>query len=924
MKLLGNKIAVAIAIFLMLSMSASTALVSAAVYYPAGTHVASYAQINVAPNPVGIGQTVTVNMYLAVPLETSERPFNMTLYITDPNGAKTTYGPFTGDVTGGTYYTFIPDKLGNYSIYWYYPGQTLTGNNGSSTPQGFGALITDPSTSPTVTLTVQQEPITRSSYPITPLPTAWWETPVTAENIQEWYKICGPWLGISSNDFAATGALGLANGFENNVWQPYSSDIASGHVIWTLPWGAGGVPGGMYGGTESSNFWMTRQYQPNFAGVIINGILYSTQFTYATNTGANNGIIAINLFTGQQLWSINTTNPLVTGMMMAYKNPNEYGVKGPFLWTTGTLPASDTGGRQIGSQTNSAGVTIPSPFMNTTGTQWNMYDAFDGRYIGSIVNGSSGGSYSGMQIAQDDQGGLVGYYINSTAGKQLVHPGVGTGTGTTAVTAAVTPYVVTNTGSHLDCFNFTAALLTSSITPARNFIIDWSTGVQFAVPLATNISGTPIAGLQWGVWSVLGNTVCLTAGFVHGNVGSGYEQAGFVTISAMDGIDGHQLMLKNVTIADTGVMEPWTRIGGNCADGKLFLFDGLNWKGVCYDLRTGNKVWGDVQLTSAPGYQINPYDVFNFKSQYANGVELVFGFGGDIWGLNATTGKQMWATNTLSILGDPGIETPYGTWPLWIFAAQAQTNNIAYFGVGHEYDPPLFHGAQMLAINMTDGSLVWKELGTYTRSFEISAGVLISVNEYDNQVYGFAKGPTQLTVSAPSIGATTATPITISGTVTDVSPGTEQDAVKRNYPNGVPVVSDESQSVFMETVYQQQPMPTNVTGVPISLFVLDSNNNYRLIGTTTSDSLGTFSFTWTPDISGDFKVYANFAGSNSYWPSSAATSFHAGTPATQQPTTIAQTGQATSSDLWTGITIIAVIIIIVGAVLAIILLRRRP
>ena len=206
-----------------------------------------------------------------------------------------------------------------------------------------------------------------------------------------------------------------------------------------MPWGAGGVPGGMYGGTESSNFWMTRQYQPNFAGVIINGILYSTQFTYATNTGANNGIIALDLFTGKQLWSINTTNPLVTGMMMAYKNPNEYGVKGPFLWTTGTLPASDTGGRQIGSQTNNAGATITSPFMNTTGTQWNMYDAFDGRYIGSIVNGSGAG-YSSMQMAQDDQGGLVGYYINNTAGKMLVYPGTGGGTGTTAVTATVTPY----------------------------------------------------------------------------------------------------------------------------------------------------------------------------------------------------------------------------------------------------------------------------------------------------------------------------------------------------------------------------------------------------------------------------------------------------------------------------------------------------
>ena len=463
--------------------------------------------------------------------------------------------------------------------------------------------------------------------------------------------------------------------------------------------------------------------------------------------------------------------------------------------------------------------------------------------------------------------------------------------------------------------------MSGNFPPARNFVIDWSRGIQFAAPLATNISNVPIAGLPWGVWSVLGNVVTLAAGFVHGNVGSGYEQAGFITISAMDGINGAQLMLKNITTADTTVMEPWTRLGGNVADGKLFLFDGFNWKGVAYNLRTGSKIW-ETQLTPVQGYQINPYDVFNFKSMYANGLELVFGFGGDIWGVNATDGKQIWATNTLSILGDPGIETPYGTWPLWIFAAQAQTNNIAYFGVGHEYNPPLFHGAQMLAINMTNGNLIWKELGTYTRAYAISSGVLISVNEYDNQVYAFAKGPTKVTVSAPSVGVTT-TPITISGTITDVSPGTEQDAVKRNYPNGVPAVSDESQSVFMETVYQQQPMPNNVTGVLVRLSVLDSNNNYREIGKTKSDAFGTFTYTWTPDILGDYKVYASFDGSNSYWPSSASTGLHAETHETPAPTAVPQSGLATTSDLWTGIAIIAVLIIIVGAVLGI-LLRKRP
>src|SRR5512136_388448 len=117
MKILKNKIlTILIATLLLLSMTASLTMVFADIYPPVGYHVTTYASINVAPNPIGIGQTVTINMYLVMPLLTSENPVNMTLYITNPNGVKSTYGPFIGDVTGGTYYNFVPDMLGNYSI----------------------------------------------------------------------------------------------------------------------------------------------------------------------------------------------------------------------------------------------------------------------------------------------------------------------------------------------------------------------------------------------------------------------------------------------------------------------------------------------------------------------------------------------------------------------------------------------------------------------------------------------------------------------------------------------------------------------------------------------------------------------------------------------------------------------------------------
>ena len=101
----------------------------------------------------------------------------------------------------------------------------------------------------------------------------------------------------------------------------------------------------------------------------------------------------------------------------------------------------------------------------------------------------------------------------------------------------------------------------------------------------------------------------------------------------------------------------------------------------------------------------------------------------------------------------------------------------------------------------------------------------------------------------------------------------------------------------MEAVYEQCPMPNNVTGVPITLSVVDSNNNFREIGTTTSTPSGTFDYTWTPDISGHFILYASFAGSNSYYPSSAQTAFYASEAATTAPTQQIQSGLATTNDL---------------------------
>jgi hypothetical protein len=241
------------------------------------------------------------------------------------------------------------------------------------------------------------------------------------------------------------------------------------------------------------------------------------------------------------------------------------------------------------------------------------------------------------------------------------------------------------------------------------------------------------------------------------------------------------------------------------------------------------------------------------------------------------------------------------------------------------YSPPLFHHAQQLALNITDGSVVWSTTAfDVTSAPAISDGVMTTLNAYDNQLYAWGKGPTKMTVTAPDVGATTQTPVTIRGTVMDISAGASQEAQAARFGNGLPCISEESQSAWMEYVYMQQPRPTNATGVPIRINVLDSNGNYRTIGMTTSDDSGFFSFNWTPDISGDYKVYASFDGSESYYAASAETSFYANEPAATPAPTQALV-QSTVEQYFVPAVVGIIVAIAIGfAILALLVLRKRP
>ena len=901
MNSIKNKIAAIIMSVLMITVIGGAVAMAAHAQTAGSIDVPTIAFCNVAPNPCGVGQTVTVDFWLAVPLFDSERAVGMTIYVTPPGGTQTSLGTFTTDTTGGTFTTYTPTTVGNYTFQLKYAGQQYTGADSQ--------YYNEPSISEPATLIVTSTP--RGGLADTPLPTNYWEAPVNSENVQLWSSISGPWMGYVANTFAATGGYN-----ETGNYNPYTVAPSSSHILWTKPWCVGGVAGGPYGNNEqSSSYWTTSQYDPKYAPIIMDGIEYSTWYT--TQTGSSQGIMAFNLYTGQTMWIINTTLTLRCGMILNFPTIDQYGCVGPYII------AQNGGG------------LFSSP------NAWTIYDGLTGQQVATVKNVPAWTAFGA-----DSNGNLIGYIAatNSSAFGPT-YPTLTVQQPTINALGQVQYKAETfNTVTHgpvLEMYNFTQAIVYSGTMSALGGLFDWTlpagtvfdfnTGLQWAVSENAVLNGVVVQGLGTSglvattYW--FGNTLVMQQGTT-----SVEEQQGWLVEAGFSTANGQLMWITNRT---GGVFNPaYTRISNTPAgcDGVYCEINYDSYEIAGYSLVTGTQLWTtNLNVRMSDGFMPNQYDSYGLTTtpDTTTGVLYIWGLGGDVWAVNMTNGVIMWSWSTYQINGPAGTESPYGTYPLWVFSDEALAgqgaDTILYLSEGHEYNPPLLHGALEVALNGNTGQLVWSNLGFDDTATAVAYGVMTTFNSYDGQIYAYAQGPSKITINAPSIGATTKTPVTITGTITDVSPGASQSAVAKNFPNGLPCVSDPSMSGLMEAAYEQQPLPSNTTGVPISIYVLDSNNNYRSIGQTTSNALGDWGLTWTPDITGNYTVYAVFAGSHGYYPSSASTFLYAGAPpASTAPTTTPATNLASNSTVEYGIVAIAIIIIVIGAVLALLVTRKHP
>ena len=455
------------------------------------TDAPTYAYLSVAPNPVGVNQHLFVNFWLNFPPPTGDYWDNYKVTVTKPDGNNQTLSlgaRSSSDAVGGSWSTYTPTAVGNYTFVFEFPGQQIRTN------------YFEPSTSDKVTVTVQEQAIPFA--PNTPLPTGYWTRPIYSMN-GEWYQISGNWLGLTASTFAATGMYNASGNFN-----PYTTAPNTAHIVWTKPEAWGGLIGGEFGNTETSNYYSTSQYEPKFAPIIMNGILYYTAYpgssTYPT------GWIAVDIRTGEVVWTKDTTEVLRCGQTYNYISPNQYGALA-YLWS---VPLSSAG------------------FM-AGGSNMSMYDAMTGNKILTITGCSSTMSST---LTEGSDGSLIGYFTNGTGVNQKLY-----------------------------MWNSSMAIngRSAMFRPALNGVIGFSKGIMWSAPVAYNISGVSIPTL--GI-SKVASDVILMMGFTSAPIGTAtYWQTGWQIEAAYSAIDGHQLW-GPVNRTE----EPWTKnIHGSCWMGRL-------------------------------------------------------------------------------------------------------------------------------------------------------------------------------------------------------------------------------------------------------------------------------------------------------------------------------------------------------------------
>ena len=200
--------------------------------------------MSVYPNPLGVGQQVTILVFTQpIPPTSNERFEGLYVEMQKPDGTTQTFGPSVSGPLGNVVWTYVPDTAGTYKFKFVIPAQT-----GFNDPE----LVYLGAESPIVELTVTQEPPVPPVGPAE-LPNYYWTYPIYGEN-REWAGISGAWLQGNYNWKAP--------------FNPHTIGPKTAHILWTYRAAFGGLEGGEF---DAVSYAQGRAYESkDTPGILIN------------------------------------------------------------------------------------------------------------------------------------------------------------------------------------------------------------------------------------------------------------------------------------------------------------------------------------------------------------------------------------------------------------------------------------------------------------------------------------------------------------------------------------------------------------------------------------------------------------------------------------------------------------------------------
>jgi outer membrane protein assembly factor BamB len=877
------------ALILILTVSAFMAILPSAYAHTPAWNVPTYVYVAPTPPIVGVNQQMLICWWLNALPPTAFGAYGdrwkAYVDVIKPDGTKDTFGPLTSDPVGGGYLYYTPNQLGNYSVVARFPGQVITGDPTPSGALSQNVAVNDTysaSTSIPEYFKVQQAPI--PSYVETPLPTGYWTRPISDVNRGWGNTVMGQWLGGAW--FESLRSFGIPN----------TSAPESAHVLWSRSSWSGGVMGGY---TDTSYYNGIAYEGFSSPLVVLEGKAY-----YQVMNPPDQGWYCIDLYTGQTLYFENNTDGQsavpTLGQVLNWQSPNQDGGF-PYLWRT-------------------TGVTVPNGSISTT--TWQMLDGFSGKAICKIANVSTAGtqfrdsigSICYLNIVNLGNATAPNYYMQIWNTTQAIwwRPAYGISAPATLLNGSVAAASASLTDNSFWMWRPGATTVTMSTT-TYGAIYDGRNGYTMNVSIA-NLSGpwnNVVVSSMFGTSNATATVQQIVpdkfviVGAGGQNDGRGIIQGFLRAISLAAPTWGQTLWTTTFTPpAATDVYPNATYNGGvtfggvDWASGTFRFIEAVTGKVWVYSITTGQQLWS-AALTE-------PWYYYGTALTFHNGKAYTIGTAGVLDCFNATTGKLLW-TWTAPNIGYLEVQgTTYTPLALLFFVDDPVTGRDKIYLDGSTgwagQTTPIRRDSALYCLDTITGQMLWR-LEAYPSTSNnalskviLDEGRIIYLDNHDNQIYCLGTGLSATTVSAPQSGATAGSVVTITGTVTDQSPsGRYNVAGSLDFTlKGTPAISDASMGAWMEYMFQQRPMPTNATGVPVTLTAVDPNNNTINIGTTTSGITGTFGYAFTPEHPGMYRIIATFAGSAAYGGSFAETYLAVGqAPSAAPVTTLTPTQTAT-------------------------------